>query len=132
MSTVIDRMTEQQERFIELLTSWQKPVVSFVGRSVAMANERASSLNFPVAERLADRMPKVELPKAAQLIETQFGFAAKLLDTNKKFALDLADAFDGEAAAPKAKPAAPTSKPAAKAAAPRAKAAAARPKPSAE
>lgn len=99
MSTVIDRMTEQQERFLELLTTWQKPVISFVGRSVAVVNERASALpKLPVAERFADRLPKVEFPKASQLIETQFGFAAKLLDTNKKFALDLAEAFDGDAA----------------------------------
>jgi hypothetical protein len=118
MNTVIDRMTEQQDRFIELLTTWQKPVVAFVGRGVAAVTEQTAKLpRFAAAEKMTERLPKFELPTATQVIETQFAFAAKLLDTNKAFALELADAFDGEAPATETKAAAkpaPKAKPAAK------------------
>jgi hypothetical protein len=53
-----------------------------------------------------ERLPKLpnlpfasELPSAQELIEAQFDFAAKLMDANKRFALDLASAVDGSAEA---------------------------------
>ena len=90
MSTVMEKIVSRQEQLLELMTAWQKPVVSAVTRTAAMIDARA------------ERLPKLpslpfasDLPSAQELIEIQFDFAAKLMDANKRFALDLATAVDG-------------------------------------
>ena len=104
MSTVMEKIASRQEQLLELMTSWQKPMVSAVSRTAAMIDART------------ERLPKLpnlpfmsELPTPQEMIEVQFGFAAKMIDANKRFALDLANAVDGaadEVAEPaKAKPA---------------------------
>src|SRR5690349_5127025 len=104
MSTVMEKIASRQEQLLELMTAWQKPVVSAVSRTAAMIDSRT------------ERLPKLpnlpfmsELPTAQEMIELQFGFATKLMDANKQFAMDLANAVDGaaeDAAEPaKAKPA---------------------------
>src|SRR3954466_11532744 len=86
MSTVMDKIVSRQEQLLELMTAWQKPMVSAVSRTAAMIDARS------------ERLPKLpnlpfmsELPTAQELKEAQFGFAAKMIDTNKRFALDLAN-----------------------------------------
>ena|SRR5215207_7729943 len=92
MSTVMEKIASRQEQLLELMTAWQKPVVSAVSRTAAMIDARA------------ERLPKLpnlpfmsELPTPQEMIEVQFGFAAKMIDANKRFALDLANAVDGSA-----------------------------------
>ena len=101
MSTVMDKIVSRQEQLLELMSSWQKPMVSAVARTASMIDagtERLPKLpNLPFVS---------ELPTAHEMIEAQYGFAAKLIDANKRFALDLAAAVDGaeddkKAAAPK-------------------------------
>jgi hypothetical protein len=106
MSTVMEKIVSRQEQLLELMTAWQKPVVSAVARTASMIDAGA--------ERLP-KMPSLpftsELPTAQEMIEAQFGFAAKLIDANKRFALDLAGVVDGaaEATTEKKKPAAKAS-----------------------
>ena len=90
MSTVMEKIVSLQEQLLELMTAWQKPVVSAVTRTAAMIDART------------ERLPKLpslpfasELPSAQELIEIQFDFAAKLMDANNRFALDLATAVYG-------------------------------------
>ena len=111
MSTVMEKIASRQEQLLELMTAWQKPMVSAVSRTAAMIDART------------ERLPKLpslpfisELPTPQEMIEVQFGFAAKVIDANKRFALDLANAVDGatedaaEPAAPKAAPKASSAK----------------------
>jgi hypothetical protein len=90
MSTVMERIVSSQDQLLELMSSLQKPVVSVVTRTASLIDagvERLPKLpSLPFME---------ELPKAQELVEVQFGFAAKLIDLHKQFALDLANAVDG-------------------------------------
>jgi hypothetical protein len=92
MSPVMEKIVSRQEQLLELMTAWQKPLVSAVTRTAEMIDARA------------ERLPKLpnlpfisEMPTAQELIELQFDFATKLMDANKRFALELAGAVDGSA-----------------------------------
>lgn len=93
MTTMIDRLVAGQDQLIELMTMWQKPVVAAVARTAKVVEGQAAKLpKLPAAPFLAD------LPKPSALVEVQLGFAAKLMDANRRFVVDLAQAV--EAAAP--------------------------------
>ena len=94
MSTVMDKIVSRQEQLLDLMSTLQKPMISAVARTAS------------IIDAGAERLPKMptlpfasELPTAHEVIEAQYGFAAKLIDANKRFAMELADAVDGAAEA---------------------------------
>ena len=108
MTDVMDRIISSQDQFVELVASFQKPVVAAVQRTARFVDERAAQLpKLPFAEKLFDAE---KLPTASQIVEAQFAFAQKLLDTNKKFAVEVAKVVGVTEAAPKAAKAAKAAK----------------------
>ena len=84
MPTVLERINASQDQFIELATSWQKPVVAAVQRTARLVEGQAAKL---------PKLPLIDkLPKPVQFVEAQFAFVQKMLDSNKRFAVDVAEA----------------------------------------
>ncbi len=90
MSTVMEKLAAQQEKALEVWVGLQKPVVDGVRRTRTVIGERAAAL--PIADRLPKLTVPAELPDAREVLRNQFGFAEKVLATNKQFALNLVDA----------------------------------------
>jgi hypothetical protein len=87
MSTLMDSIVSSQNQLLELTQAWQKPVLDAVNRTASFVEGQTTKLPKIPALPFAD-----ELPKPSELIEAQFSFAAKLVEANKRFALDLAGA----------------------------------------
>ena len=89
MSVLLDQIVAGQNQILEFNESLQRPVVSVMTRMAEMFDSQAAGL---------PRMPTLpfvsELPKFSELIEAQFVFTSKLIESNKRFALELASAFD--------------------------------------
>jgi hypothetical protein len=98
MTTVLDTVTDVEDKVVEAVASAQEPVVDAVKK-----------LADYVAGILPEDRPSLpfadQLPTASEVVETQFAFAKKMLDVQYKFAKALV-----EAAAPVV-PATPVSKP---------------------
>lgn len=90
MSTVIEKLAEQQDKALELWSGLQKPVIDGVRRTRTVIGERAATL--PLAERFPKLTLPAELPDAREVLRAQFSFAEKVLASNKQFALGLVDA----------------------------------------
>lgn len=117
MSTILDSVTEIEDRFVEAVRSIQQPFVETVSKGVEWAEGRFPKLTYPEG-----------LPTPGAVVETQFAFAKALLETQREFVNELVDAVtplvrsedEAEAAAaiePAGKPAPKsTAKPAAKSA----------------
>ena len=109
MSTILDSVTEIEERIVEAVRSIQQPVVEYVSKGVDWAEGRFPKPSYPEG-----------LPKPGEVIESQYNFAKALLDTQREFVSELADAVaplvrEDEADEPKAEPAKATAaKPSAK------------------
>lgn len=92
MSVLMDQIVAGQNQILEFNESLQRPMVSVMTRMAEMFESQSASL---------PRMPTMpfmsELPKASELIEAQWNFTTKLLESQKSFALELASAFDGVA-----------------------------------
>jgi hypothetical protein len=81
MSTILDSVTEIEEKIVEAVRSIQQPVVEYVSKGVDWAEGRFPKPTYPE-----------NLPKPGEVIETQFNFAKALLDTQREFVSELADA----------------------------------------
>lgn len=83
-SPLIDQLTKAQDLVLETLEQVQEPVVKLVGSTAESA------------ERYVPEMPAApygeKIPRAQELISTQYEFALKLLELNKRFAEALVDA----------------------------------------
>lgn len=92
--TVIERMDELETRFFESLTTIQGQAVEANAQAAERVGEFRTSAAAPVDA----------LPTPAQLMSRYYDFAAKMLDTNRKFAEQMIGPWsDGaKTAAPKA------------------------------
>ena len=88
MTTLLDQIVERQNQLLEFNEALQRPVVSVVSRMAEMFESQTAS--FP---RLPTLPFASELPRPTELIEAQFGFTSKLVEANKRFALELASAM---------------------------------------
>jgi hypothetical protein len=89
MSVLLDQIVASQNQILEFNESLQRPMVSVMTRMAEMFESQTASL---------PRMPTLpflsEMPKFSEVIEAQYGFTTKLMESNKRFALELASAFE--------------------------------------
>ncbi|HEY8545699.1 MAG TPA: hypothetical protein VIL36_11650 [Acidimicrobiales bacterium] len=79
--TILTSVTEFEDRVVTALRDLQRPVVHYVRKGVERAEGRIPRLNYPAS-----------LPRPTEVVDSQVGFAKKLLDTQRDFARELADA----------------------------------------
>lgn len=84
MDTILEPITDLQDRIIEVISSLKQPVSNAVGTVVDFVVERRSDLpSVPFAEKL---------PTPAELIDNQAKFATKVVSTTKTVAASAAKA----------------------------------------
>jgi len=83
-TTVMNSLTDGQEKALEALANVQAPVVTYVRKAVDYVE--TSVPDFPTKE-LGDKLPSIK-----QFVDNQFLFAGRVLDANHKFVLDLLEA----------------------------------------
>lgn len=84
MDTLLDPVTQVQERVIEAIGKAKRPVADAVAKVVEIVLERVPEVpTLPYAEML---------PTPAELIDNQAKFASKLVTANKSLALGAAKA----------------------------------------
>lgn len=84
MSTpVIERVSDVQEQFIELIASTKTPVTQAVEAVVEFVVQRVDVPALPFAD---------QVPTPREVIDNQAKFASKLVTTNKSVALSAAKA----------------------------------------
>jgi len=83
-TTVMNTLTDGQEKAIETLQNVQAPVVEYVRKAVDYVETSVPEL--PTRD-LGEKIPSIK-----QFVDNQFLFAGKILDVNHKFVLELLDA----------------------------------------
>ena len=83
-TTVMNTLTDGQEKALEALVNVQTPVVTYVRKAVDYVE--TSVPEFPTRD-LGEKVPTIK-----QFVDNQFLFAGKVLDANHKFVLDLLEA----------------------------------------
>lgn len=84
MATITEKFGDLEDQVIEVVKSVQEPVVETVGKAVARLEEVLPEL--PAVPAL-DRLPEI-----SEVVDQQFGFAAKLLENQREFVAALIDA----------------------------------------
>ena len=79
--TILTSVTEIEDRIVDTIREIQRPVVDYVRKGVEQAEGRLPKLSYPKT-----------LPKPGAVVESQFGFAKALLDTQRTFVSELVDA----------------------------------------
>ena len=79
--TILTSVTEIEDRIVDTIREIQRPVVDYVRKGVEQAEGRLPRLSYPKT-----------LPKPGEVVESQFGFAKALLDTQRTFVSELVDA----------------------------------------
>ena len=94
--SILASVTEIEERVVDTVRQLQQPVVSYVRKGVERAEGRLPKLTYPE-----------NLPRPAEIVESQVTFAKALLDSQRDFVNDLVDAVSPlvrpEAEAPEVK-----------------------------
>jgi hypothetical protein len=84
METLLDPLTEVQDRVIHAIAATKRPVTDAVTKAVEFVLDRVGEVPvLPYAEKL---------PTPVELIDHQAKFASKLVSTNKSVALSAAKA----------------------------------------
>lgn len=97
--TILTSVTEIEDRIVDTIREIQRPVVDYVRKGVEQAEGRLPKLSYPKG-----------LPKPGEVVDSQFGFAKALLDTQRDFVGELADALSPLVATDEPKAAAKTKK----------------------
>ncbi|HEY5154720.1 MAG TPA: hypothetical protein VIJ47_08305 [Acidimicrobiales bacterium] len=82
--TVLNTITETQEKVLETVLNIEGPVVDYVRKAADYVEPNLPE--FPTKDLTED------VPTLRQFVDNQFAFAAKVLDTQHKFVLELLDA----------------------------------------
>ena len=83
-TTVMNTITDTEEKALEALVNVHGPVVVYVSKAVDYVE--TSVPEFPTRD-LGEKVPTIK-----QFVDNQFLFAGKVLDANHKFVLDLLEA----------------------------------------
>lgn len=86
MSTITEKLAELESQVVDTVKSAQEPVVERVTRVVSFVDEKLPEL--PAVPALA------KLPKAEEVIDQQFVFAAQLLEVQRQFVAAIASALE--------------------------------------
>ncbi len=76
MTTMLDRMTEFEDRYFDRMKEMEQPIVDFTGEF----SERAARFVIERPSFLGD------LPKVTDVVETQLKFQKKMVDEQMRFA----------------------------------------------
>lgn len=85
-SSVIERLTEIQDKVVESVTSFQDPVVETVRKAVDTVEERIPELP---TEKVTEK-----LPTARELVDNQFEFASRMLQVSHDFVVAILEAIE--------------------------------------
>jgi hypothetical protein len=83
-TTVLNTITETQEKVLETVLSMEGPVVDYV--------RKAADYVEPNLPELPTKDLTEDVPTIRQFVDNQFAFAAKVLDTQHKFVIELLEA----------------------------------------
>jgi hypothetical protein len=83
-TTVMNTITDTEEKALEALVSVHDPVVDYVRKAVDYVE---TSIPVLPTQRIGDNLPTIK-----QFVDNQFAFATKVLDVQHRFVLDLLDA----------------------------------------
>jgi hypothetical protein len=82
-TTVMNTITDTEEKALEALVTVHAPVVEYVAKAVDYVETSIPSLP---TQRFGENLPTIK-----QFVDNQFAFAGKVLDVQHKFVLDLLD-----------------------------------------
>jgi hypothetical protein len=82
-TTVMNKLTDTQEKVLEAIVNVQEPMVDYVRKAVDYVE--ASVPELPTRD-LGEKLPTVK-----QFVDSQFVFAGHLLDSQHKFVAELLD-----------------------------------------
>lgn len=85
-SPVVERLTEVQDKIVELAANAQDPVVDVVRKGVELVEERIP--DFPT-EKVTSK-----LPTAREVVDNQYEFAGRLLAVGHELALAVIGALE--------------------------------------
>jgi hypothetical protein len=80
--SVLTSVTELEDRVVDTVTTIQEPVISYVRKGVERVEGRLPKLSYPKS-----------LPEPTELVDSQFGFVRKLLESQRVFVAGLVDAL---------------------------------------
>jgi hypothetical protein len=78
--TILTSVTEFEDKVVETLRDLQRPVLNVVRKGVERADGRVPKLSYPA-----------NLPKPAELLDSQVTFAKALIDVQRDFARGFVD-----------------------------------------
>ena len=82
-TTVMNTITDTEEKALEALVNVHTPVVEYVAKAVDYVETSIPALP---TQRFGENLPTIK-----QFVDNQFAFAGKVLDVQHKFVLDLLD-----------------------------------------
>jgi len=85
-SPVVERLTEVQDKIVELAANAQDPVVDVVRKGVELVEERIP--DFPTEKVTA------KLPTAREVVDNQYEFAGRLLKVGHELAIAVIGALE--------------------------------------
>ena len=83
-TTVLNTLTDGQEKALDALATVQAPVVTYIRKAVDYVE--TSVPDFPTRD-LGEKLPSIK-----QFVDNQFVFAGRVLEANHQFVLDLLEA----------------------------------------
>jgi len=83
-TTVLNTITDAQEKVLDTVLNIEGPVVDYVRKAADYVEPNLPE--FPTKDLTED------VPTIRQFVDNQFAFAAKVLDSQHKFVLELLDA----------------------------------------
>ncbi len=86
MTTIIDTVTQYEEKVLELMVKIQDEILGYVKQAVAALDERLPEFDLPEVE-LLEKVPTIE-----EIVTTQFAFSKKVLSNQEKFAKNMVKA----------------------------------------
>ena len=86
MSTIMNTVTDYEDKALELIVKVQDEVLGYVKQAVELLDDRLPELDLPEVA-LLDKVPTLE-----ELVTTQFAFSKKLLTSQEKFAKNVVKA----------------------------------------
>jgi len=84
MSNATDKLTEVEDQVLESIVSTQEPVLTVVKKAVELTESRVPELKIKLNENL---------PQIHELVDLQFSFAEKILQSQHKFVNDILEAI---------------------------------------
>ena len=80
MTTIIDTVTEYEQKALDLIVKVQDEILGYVKQAVSAIDERLPEFDLPESEIL-DQIPTLQ-----EIVDTQFAFSKKVLSSQEKFA----------------------------------------------